>query len=406
MKNVAIINHFGKKKVDYIKALKGIDAKYEFFTNKGYVEQFENDFSVIHSYEDYKEDENIYYDLIRMHREDKFDAIIATSEFDIEKVAEIRDFLQIPGQTYKSGMIFRNKLNMKNSLKGIVNLPEFSEVNSIVDVIKFIDENGLPVVIKPQADAGSKGLNLIFSDKDLRNFFRKGLTPGLMIEKYIKGDMYHVDGLYKDGQLMLSIPSMYVNGCLAFEDDEFLGSLVIQKDNPLRERLNNEVKKVIDHLPTPKHTIAFHAEFFVDSDQNITFCEIGSRVGGAMVVESIKYITGINILEKSVRAELSDISIDLSAMESSNLSAWILIPPKEGILKDISISTESWIEDVLFKEEFIGKNFNGASTSVDFVISYLISGKTEGELIERMNSLYKWQCENMIWETKQITGKS
>lgn len=82
------------------------------------------------------------------------------------------------------------------------------------------------------------------------------------------------------------------------------------------------------------------------------------------------------------------------------LGGWILIPPKYGRLVKIpSIPFENWVtkQKVSARE---GEVFQGASSSVDVVSSYLIKGNSEDVLINRIHQVASWCSENMIWEGK------
>lgn len=405
MKNIAIVNHFGKQKIDYKKVLENMDVNVKFFTNKGYYEQFKDDFSNIYVYEDKKEDENLYIDLIKMHQEEKFDVIIANSEFDIEKIANIRDYLKVNGQGYKSGLAFRNKLLMKELVKDSVRTPRFSKLDNVLDLMNFIDKVGYPIVIKPQEEAGSKGVSIIFNEKDLELYLKNGVSKGSIIEEFIEGEMYHVDGMYQKNSILFSIPAQYINGCLAYREGNYNASIILEDVNPLKKLLNEETEKVLNALPKPNHAFPFHAEFFVKKNGEVVFCEIGCRVGGGMILETTKYITGINMLEESLKIEISE-DYEISDVEINKICGFVSIPARNGILKDLRVCDQPWVEDYLFKKEFIGKKYKNATEIVDFVIIYLVSGETEVEVLSKIEYINNWQNENMIWiEDEVLIGR-
>ncbi|MEH6974949.1 hypothetical protein [Bacillus sp. JJ675] len=80
------------------------------------------------------------------------------------------------------------------------------------------------------------------------------------------------------------------------------------------------------------------------------------------------------------------------------LSGWMLIPPKAGVLKDIPpIPSFDWITKHKLSAK-PGQAFQGSSSSVDAIVSCLVTGKTEDELKTRIHQLAKWFDDKIVWE--------
>ncbi|WP_052429653.1 ATP-grasp domain-containing protein [Paenibacillus borealis] len=391
----AIINHFSVKRVDYIKALNNLDVEIVLFTKKKFENDYRQIFTTVLGYDHLEHNDNVYYDLIEMHKEKNFDVIIATYEFDLEKVGLLRSYLGLPGQNASSSLLFRNKFKMKSRLQGTVNLPRFKEVTNVFDIFDFAQSNGYPFVVKPQSGAGSVGVKIIRDVSGLRKLLEASITEPLLIEEYITGEMFHVDGLYKDGHLILSVPSKYINDCLAFETGKYLGSVMLEERDPYYDRLNREVAKVLDTLETPNQVIAFHAEFFLDDEDTLIFCEIASRVGGGMIPEAIYYAKGVDLLTESISSQLL-IEHEFT-VQDNKMAGWITIPPGTGKLKEFNLAPFEWIKESYYKEDDLNKIFEGASSSADAIISYVISGESTDELCERIEQIYAWHKLHDEW---------
>lgn len=219
------------------------------------------------------------------------------------RAGKLRTMLGIKGQSYESGLLFRNKVLMKERLQSAgVRVPNFKKIETAADVYTFIQSSGFPIVIKPVYGSGSVDTAVLTNRQEMLGFLSNGLQDHLEVESFIEGDMYHIDGLILEGEVVLSWPSRYINGCLAFQSGRFLASNQLEPANPLASRLTSFVQKALDALPVPE-TMTFHAEVFHTPEDELVFCEIASRTGGAMVREATAQAFGFDINEVCVRAQ-------------------------------------------------------------------------------------------------------
>lgn len=140
----------------------------------------------------------------------------------------------------------------------------------------------------------------------------------LMVESFVSGDFYHVDGLVHEGKLRLVWPSKYVNTVASFKDNPFIGRLLSspacfslfivalsQLDTVCTPTIRSasassclskvpssacgrwmstcslawcwlvaEALEAIENAP-PFYT--FHAELWHTADGKFVFCEVGGR---------------------------------------------------------------------------------------------------------------------------------
>ncbi|MCY8040621.1 ATP-grasp domain-containing protein [Bacillus spizizenii] len=358
----------------------------------------------IESFDEYPVNGCIEIRALELHETYRFNTIIAMSEYDLLRAGKLRTHLGLKGQSYESALLFRDKVLMKQRLEeqGIP-VPHYRKIESPVDLYLFVQQFGFPVVVKPIDGSGSVDTKVLKNEKDMMKYFSKGLDGNVEVETFVDGDMYHIDGLMIDGHITLNWPSRYINGCLAFQEEQFLASYQLGADNPLTSRLIGIVEKALKALPSPK-TTTFHAEVFHTPDDKLVFCEIASRTGGGLIREAIQQGFGFDLNEVCVKKQCGlpyDIP-DYSQLKigPKQLGGWILIPPKYGRLVKIpSIPFENWVtkQKVSARE---GEVFQGASSSVDVVSSYLIKGNSEDVLINRIHQVASWCSENMIWEGK------
>ena len=107
-----------------------------------------------------------------------------------------------------------------------------------MDLIEFTDNLRYPLVVKPRQGAGSIGVTIIQNKSELKDFIiSTPLSPNIMVETFTDGEMYHVDGLFKDSEILLYSVSKYFNDCLSFKTNTPLGSYIIDDSNPLSKEL-------------------------------------------------------------------------------------------------------------------------------------------------------------------------
>lgn len=321
------------------------------------------------------------------------------------RASEIREFLGIDGQNVLSTKIYRNKIEMKNkAIECGIKVPNFKQILNALDLLEFINKYDYPVVVKPIDGAGSKGTTILNNNKELQFLLEKGIEGNLEVEEFIEGDMYHIDGLINDNKIIINWPSLYINGCLAFQEGKYLGSHMLSKDNPLTKKLQNFVHSILEKFPTPSST-AFHAEVFHTKNNELILCEIASRVGGAKINDVIEKAFNINLLKNSVQGQ-AGIQNKIEIMDTPNLLyGWALIPPQEGILEEWP-SEELPIDVVEY--EFhgnVGQKFTGANLSIDKIATFIVSGKDEVAIKNKIDTLTTWFSKNVKWK-KSIFDES
>ena len=231
--------------------------------------------------------------------------------------------------------------------------------NSVVDLIEYVNDFGFPCVYKDVDGAGSIGTKVISSEEKLASVvadYEQGKE--FLVEEFIEGKMYHVDGFYQDGEIKFIWASYYYNDCLSYQVNKPLGSIFVDKDSADLRTLKILTEKVLKNLPSPDAT-TFHAEFWKTQDGKFVFCEIGSRCGGGGIWETINYSMNIDLWKVHVQAQ-AGIEPDFENVihEPEDTWGWYLIPPKKGVLMSLPKScTIKGVEDYQV-QGVIGTEYN------------------------------------------------
>ncbi|MEV6345224.1 hypothetical protein [Actinoplanes sp. NPDC051851] len=248
------------------------------------------------SYEHVEDCEFVPYPELRirqLHREEPFTHLITDNEYDLERVARIREDLGIPGQSAASALSFRDKAVMKEVAGRAVRTARFTRLHAITDLTAFIETNGYPVVVKPVKQGGSRDIAVLRDEDDLMAFSRRHWRDDLMAEEFVEGPMYHVDAVVAPGY-RFAAASRYLRSCLGVFSGENNGSLQLHPDDKLAARLDDFLDRVLGAFALPE-VGAYHLEVFHTPDDELVFCEIASRVGGNRIPALTKATYGVDL---------------------------------------------------------------------------------------------------------------
>jgi biotin carboxylase len=140
------------------------------------------------------------------------DRIIALDDYDVENAAALREHLRLPGMGDSAARLFRDKLAMRvrAQQKG-VNVPAFTGIINYDDLRHFMGTINPPWVFKPRMLAGSEGIRKFHHSEELwRTLDELGDKQSyFLLEQFIPGEVFHVDGLVWQGEVVFSLVSQY-----------------------------------------------------------------------------------------------------------------------------------------------------------------------------------------------------
>jgi biotin carboxylase len=401
--SILILNRVSRDLAPYEDWLNHLNEDLILLTSDEYAEDFTpSNFAYFESFSNYNYNANVELRAIELYDRYKYRAIIGLSERDVLRAAYLRDRFGIEGQTWDSAWNFRSKIKMKDLAIGHgLPCPAYREIIHSFDLLEFIEEHKLPVVIKPIDSAGSVGTTVIETQEQLENLLLEGVPHNWEVEKFVEGDLYHVDGFIYHGDLIFTSCSKYVESCLSFhEDGKFTGSYILDQTTDLSKRLSDRVTKHLRIMAPPEHT-PFHAEFFHTPDDQIILCEIASRTGGGRVNIQIDQSFGVNLNKSWIYAQLG-LPLELPTggrkqVKPHVLTGSALLPPKKGIFH--GFRAEVWPDYVteyrLLAEQ--GEKFDGPKSSVDHMASVVVVASTEQEMEERLYECNRLFQEYSIW---------
>src|SRR5690554_1149162 len=135
----------------------------------------------------------------------RFDRFVALDDFDVEKVAALREQFRVPGMGDTTSRYFRDKLAMrvKAQAEGIP-APAFTPLFHDVDIERYTRDNPPPWMIKPRSEASAVGIKKITSANMLWEVLDEmgDDRHKYLLEKFSPGKVFHADSLTANGKVV------------------------------------------------------------------------------------------------------------------------------------------------------------------------------------------------------------
>jgi biotin carboxylase len=334
------------------------------------------------------------------------DDVVTVQEHDVERTAQLREILRLPGHSTDDAVVWRNKLLMKQAARRAgIEVAAHAAVECATDLLSFADEHGFPVVVKPRDGAGALGVRVLRDQAELDAFLAEDLEiygpyqSNLMVEAFVDGPMCHVDGLVVNGELRYLYASQYL---FALSDYKQLhrGRLdaTLDPDDPLSVRLVAFTRSVIDALPSPAH-FAFHAEVFHTPDDRLVFCEIACRPGGAQNRAIAEVMFGIDPVAGVLRAH-AGLPVEVPA-EPATMAGQLLFGKRSG--RVVAVPGEPpfpWVaRSVIMVEP--GEVMRIPRYSADVMASFVVTAPDRRTTETRMRRLEEWFLDGLVVEPEE-----
>jgi biotin carboxylase len=240
-------------------------------------------------------------------RTEQLDRIVALDDFDVEVAAMLREYLHVPGMGETTGRAFRDKLAMRARARSAgISCPDFVHVLNHATVAQWAARVSPPWVLKPRSQAAAIGIRKIASAETLWETIEAlgDAQANYLLEQYVPGDVYHVDSLVFDRQIVFAVASRYGTPpmAVAHEGGIFVTRTLADDDETGRglKALNARVLASFGLLRGVSHT-----EFIRARDGQLHFLETSARVGGAYIVDVVEAATGVNLWREWARIEIA-----------------------------------------------------------------------------------------------------
>jgi biotin carboxylase len=252
--------------------------------------------------------EDVIHSVSYIARTEEIDRIVPLDDFDLETAAALREHLRVPGMGDTTTRYFRDKLAMRmQALEAGIAVPEFAHVLNYERLRDYMRRVPAPWLLKPRFEASATGIKKITEPDEL--------WPALdalgnrqcyhVLERYVPGDIYHVDSIVYDSEVLFAVVNRYGHPPL----DVAQGGGIFTTRTELRgtadEAALQEInRRVLSAMRLP-HGVS-HTEFIKGrEDGKFYFLETSARVGGANIVELVEAATGVNLWVEWAKIEVA-----------------------------------------------------------------------------------------------------
>lgn len=331
-------------------------------------------------------------------RQRPISTLVHVTEDDILRCARARDRHGIPGLRYSEALPWRDKYLMKQRVRAAgVAVPDFAVPRDAGEALAFAGRAGYPVVVKPRTGFASHGVEPVRDPERLAELAAGWDPDDVLLESFVPGEVYHVDGFMHEGAILYVSASRYINNCLSFQDSVPLGSVQLDRDDPEFARLAELAGQVVAGLP-PVDFSPFHLEVFADGER-LVFCEIACRLGGAHIMETLTYATGVNPAQLWIRHQAGlEHGPGVRLGDSGKSYGWLLVPPRRGRLTGIrEPEGHPYIKDFIVKTA-VPRDFDGAHGSTDSYLAFVVEGDNSAQAEQRLRACIRLADTITSWE--------
>lgn len=260
----------------------------------------------------------------------KFNGVCSSFESFVVNAAILSQTLTKPFMDPKVAVAFRDKYYQKQLLRGMVPIADFWLIED-VNRYHVSKDYIYPVVFKPVAGGGSADTHVVKSQVELEKLIKSHqnephLPKTMLIEQFIVGEEWHIDGWITDGELQFFSASKYGKPCIETRNGWIVNSVTLrpEENSEIYNRLHPFVEKTLNTLNLENGV--FHMELFYNSTRDeFIFNECGARIGGGFIPETIQDMFKIDLHEILIRLSLGE-KVKKYNEETKYYAGWTFLP--------------------------------------------------------------------------------
>jgi biotin carboxylase len=240
-------------------------------------------------------------------RTEQIDLIVALDDFDLEKAAALREHLRVPGMGDTTTRYFRDKLAMRMQAQHAgIPVPDFVHALNYERMKEYMARVPSPWLLKPRSEASATGIKFVHTPDELWQALDElgDKQSFYVMERYVAGDIYHVDSIVSENEILFAISSKYGKPPLDVAHGGGVFTTATVRYDSIEEQallsLNREVLHAMGLIRGVSHTEFIHSH----EDGKFYFMETSARVGGAHIAELNEAASGINLWAEWAKIEV------------------------------------------------------------------------------------------------------
>lgn len=243
-----------------------------------------------------------------LFREHDFDRLAPLDDFDVERVAWLREYFRIPGMGETTARYFRDKLAMRSRARDRgIPIPRFAAMTNHARISRFLESVPPPWLIKPRSEASAIGIRKVASAEEAWKVVDAlgDEQSRYLIEEMLPGSIYHVDSIVWEREVVFAEASRYWTPPFEImHGGGVFATTTMDRADALTRSLLEHNRKVARELGFVRGVL--HTEFLKKpDDDNFYFVETAARVGGANIAELVEAATGVSLWAEWAKIEIA-----------------------------------------------------------------------------------------------------
>ncbi len=264
--------------------------------------------AVHHNMPDLHTQPDITYAVSWLARGNDIDRIVALDDYDVATAASLREHLRLPGLGESTARRFRDKLAMRAAAAADgIRVPPFTGLFNYDRLRDYMAQVPPPWVLKPRFEAGAIGIRKLHDSESVwRALDELGDQQSFyLLEQFVPGDVYHVDALVWEGEVVFAVSSRYGEPPLSVtQGGGIFNTRLLPRDSDDFRATTQMAGELFRAFELPRGVT--HTEFIrAHADGQFYFLETAARVGGAHIDKMVEAATGITLWQEAARIELA-----------------------------------------------------------------------------------------------------
>jgi carbamoyl-phosphate synthase large subunit len=263
---------------------------------------------------DYDESNKLYFEelslesILEIYRKEKPKGVIISMGGQTPNNLALKlkkNKIRVLGTKVESIELAENRNKFSKLLDSIeVNQPEWKEVSSFKETLKFAKSTGFPVLVRPSYVLSGTGMAVAFNEKELKNYLKKfseisKKQPTVISKFIINAREIEIDGIAKNGKILIYAITEHVENAGIHSGD---ATIVLPPQKIYLETIN-KIKRISKQIALKlKISGPFNIQF-IAKDNEIKVIECNLRASRSFPFCS--KVTGKNFIEYAIKAMLN-----------------------------------------------------------------------------------------------------
>jgi len=277
-------------------------------------------------------------EVVNVAKEYNIDGIMTMqSDIAVPGVGAVVDALSLNGV----GLIVANRCSNKIEARELfekanVPQPDFRVIDTLQEALVASKLIGYPCVIKAPDSSGSRGITKVNNESEVLKAFDEGKKYSrigkLLVEDFVDGEEIGAQAFSRNGKCIkvLVHNDTISNPPFMIPTGHSFPSFLSDEIRLIAEKACKNAVEAIGISSGPSNI-----DLILSKDGTPMIIEIGARIGATCLPELVKYHTGIDWVEQTIKSCLGE-DVDLTNTKDEAVAALILESPQDGVLKSFT----------------------------------------------------------------------